>query len=308
MPWWRAPVTVAVVLAFAGALGGCAADPRRAPPPDAWIDRAPGPPEIFTYVISGYDLPTMEPAPGLPTVGPGFDLDGKTSVENGPGTCEDTRADFVSIRREPGVDNQLFSLSGYLDFAFGGHFAHSVSAFVEERRVVAIRVRDVNDPLEDPEVSVDVVVVEPTSCADGRCTRGPRPGDEWLEVEPVANRIPAAIENERLRVALGDREIVFQPAPIAGMPRSSMSLTLHDAILSAVVGPDQLDEATLGGSISVGQVVEAGEQRNPGTAEIARALLQDFADLRPSPTDPAACEMISAGFWFEVVGGQVIRD
>ena len=283
---------------------GLGPDARDAARGDSATDVGPAPSEL-TFVLGDYDLPSL---PGGPTFdeAPGLNLDGRVSLDGSGSTCEDYTIDLRSPRGDVGVDNQLVaSLASLFESLFGsGTLEEQLDGDVASgERLIAVQVRDLDDWIDDTSVTVDLFLVAPEGCADVCAPDGGVVSVEgrWIRRgEVIASDLDGEIVDGRLRVAIESFPMSFPsggPAPLV--------LTIRRAILEADVTPTALEGGVIAGGFVLEETVDALERIMPGIGETARGILRDYADLKPSATDPTYCDELSAGMGFTAPRGTV---
>ncbi|MFN7699870.1 MAG: hypothetical protein ACK6CU_30780 [Deltaproteobacteria bacterium] len=270
------------------------------PRSDSALDAGPTPPSIL-YVVAAYDVPSMPRGP-RGDIAPGLNLDGRISSGGGADTCEDFASDLVSPTGEAGIDNELVgSLNGLISGFIAGY---DLQAALDEdvasgRRLLAIRLDDLDSFIDDDDVRVDLLLVRPEGCASGVCPPPGgvvSPGARWSRVEvPLATALPGAIVGGRLRVLVADLPLTFDAAGV------SATMTI-EGVLEADVSAAGLDEGVIAGGIAIDELVDVFETVMPGIGETARGVLEGISDLKPSP-DPWVCEQVSAGMGITAVPG-----
>ncbi len=279
-------------------VGGRDATPRL----DAAIDAGPTPDTIM-YVVASYDMPDAPRGPRMDEA-PGLNLDGRVSIEGGAGTCEDFIGDLVSPFGERGVDNQLVgSLNGLLAGFVSDYDLQRVldDDVATGRRLLAIRVNDLDSFVEDADVRVDLLLVRTVGCASDACPPPGgvvTPGATWSRVHvPLASGLPGEVVGGRLRVLLEDFPLVFDAGGV------EVTMRIRESVLEGDVSATGLDHGVIAGGVAVDDLVFLAETIMPGIGETARGILIELADLRPSPADPLACTQLSAGLGVTAVPG-----
>ena len=262
-------------------------------------------PVDMTYIVGEISIPSM-PDGTMPGTTPGFNLDGKVSVEGGAGNCEDFIQDYVNEQGETGVDNQLVgSLIGLLS---GFVTDLDVQATVDEQistgaLLLAMRVNGINSFENDSSVTLDLFLVDPAGCAMSPCapTGGTVSADQmWaMQAGPaLATGLSATIEGGVLSGGPLDLPLSFEAS---GM---TINLTIRDARVGGDISADGLANGNIGGELRIEDIIMLAEMIMPGIGDVARGILQESADLSPS-SDPMVCDSISAGIGFSAVPGAV---
>lgn len=263
-------------------------------------------PISVTYIVDTITIPPTPTGPMM-NIAPGFNLDGKVSVESATGdTCEDLIGDFTSPTGETGVDNQLVgSLIGALE---GFVRDLDVQAQVDEQiasgsLLLAIRVNDIESFETDPDgVTLDLFLVKQADCMMDTCPvmGGVMADQNWVQrAMPLATGLRADIEGGELRGSVPALPLSFEASG------TNITLTISDATVGGDITADRMTNAAIGGEIRVEDVVMLADMIMSGLGETARGLLAMYADLSPSAADPQTCESISAGLSFTAVEGNV---
>jgi len=258
--------------------------------------------------MSGYDVPMMIVGVAGSEVAPGLDLDGIVSIGDGEGSCERGSFDVTSPRGERGVDNTLV-------VTLQGLFAGFIRDFDLDRaledqlrsgeRVVAIRVRELEDERDDANVRVDVLLVRPDDCASDVCAPGAIGlGRRWRERDDseIAFDLPARVTGGRLRT---DAFVWSLPFPIGD--GATQEVAMRTVLIDADLRGDTLENGALGGRLFVDDLVAFAELLMPGVGETARGIFEGDADLEPNATDPSRCAAMSAGLGFSAVRGELLE-
>ncbi len=272
------------------------------PRPDSAVDAGPTPSTI-TYVIDTYDLPDAPRGPRSDEA-PGLDLDGRVSDGTSSSTCEDFQPDLVSPLGELGVDNQLVAslhglLSGFIvDFDLQATLDEDIAS---GRRLLAIRLTELDSFVDDGAVRVELFLVKPEGCTRDVCAPPGgvvSPDALWIMgLVPIGGGL-GEISGGRLHIVT-DFPLDFEAS---GM---TITITIQDAILEADVSPLGLDNGVVAGGLRVDDIVFLADTIMPGIGETARGILQDLADLDPSASDPLLCDEISAGLGMTAVPGRL---
>jgi hypothetical protein len=272
--------------------------------PDAYVVTME--PVTTTYIVGTITIPP-EPTGPMMNIAPGFNLDGKVSVESSTGaTCEDLVGDYISPTGETGVDNQLVgilisTLSGFVS-------GLDVQAQVNEQiasgsLLLAIRVNDIESYENDPDgVTLDLFLVKQADCAMDTCPvmGGVMAGQRWTQrAMPLATGLPANIRGGMLRGSVPSLPLSFEASG------RTITLTISDATVGGDITATSMTNAAIGGEIRIDDVVRLADMIMPGIGETARGLLVMYADLSPSSADPLVCESISAGLSFTAVNGTI---
>lgn len=220
-------------------------------------------------------------------VAPGFDLDGRVSGDADGAGC--FHADLVDPQGVEGVDNQLAVLSTDLEGLVGDAIDGLVAGAIRDGQLLlVVRVRGVDDPLDDDAVEVTVTraMGRPLVGTDGRLL-----AEQTLELHATADErwIGGAIRDGVVETEAA--EIVLRVEILA----TRFDLVLHDARV-------RLDPAAesglLGGGTPIADLVALIESTDEETLKsVAPDILAYAADLRPG-TD-GACADLSVGLTFE---------
>jgi hypothetical protein len=260
-------------------------------------------PVSTTYIVDTITIPAAPTGPMM-NQAPGFNLDGKVSVEGGTGNCEDGIGDYVS-GSETGIDNQLV---GVLISTLQGFISDlDVQAQVDEQiasgsLILAIRVNDINSYTTDESVTLDLFLVKQADCTMDTCpvTGGVMSGQDWVQrATPLATGLAASIEGGTLMGNVPELPLSFEASG------ETITLTIRDATVGGDITATGMTNAAIGGELRIDDVVALAEMIMAGIGETARGLLVMYADLSPQSADPLTCDSISAGLAFTAVTGNV---
>jgi len=264
-------------------------------------------PVTVTYIV---DTITIPPGPtgAMMNITPGFNLDGKVSVEGGAGNCEDAIGDYNSPSGETGVDNQLVGVLLGVLVGFLGDL--DVQATVDEQistgsLLLAVEVNDIESFENDPDgVTLDLFLVDPAGCAMSPCPPmggAVAGGASWVQQAgmPLATGLRATIVDGVLTGGPIDLPLSFEASG------TMITLTIRDAGAGGGKGGTGMGTGPIGGGLRVADAAMPAEGIMPGIGETARGLLEMYADLSPSTADPLLCDSISAGIAFTAVEGTV---
>ncbi|MBX7196126.1 MAG: hypothetical protein K1X94_28985 [Sandaracinaceae bacterium] len=272
---------------------------------DAAIDAGPTPASVV-FVLQSIDVPNAPTGPMM-NIAPGLDLDGRVSDGTGTATCEDYAVDFVSPSGTTGVDNQLVgNLIPLIDAVASGFDvqAQIAAQVADGTLLVAVRVHDLDDALDDASVLVDVFLVKPADCAADVCP--PAGGvvsaaEHWLDRGmPIATSAPGSLAGGRLRAQISSFAVTVDVP--GGVP---FPIVLRDAVLEADFSLFGLDDVSIAGGLTIDELVAYFESVMPGIGETARGILEDSADLKPGAGTPMVCERISGGMGAVGVPGTI---
>ncbi len=233
----------------------------------------------------------------------GLDLDGRESAGDLDTTdCRDRHADRRSPSAVEGVDNQLvaevvpFILeNGAVPEDFSPETGFDARIFSGER-LHALRVGELDDLVDDPDVRVEILVVERLGCGGALCPLGEvSERDVFVDrAMPVANG-RGAIRGGRLRFTI----------PSYPLDGPTLTTALHDVVLDVAIDEHHLDGVIAGGIDIAEQVALARSIMSlpidPSGDDGLWTLYRRFSDLSPSPSDPSICDRISAGLELEAV-------
>ncbi len=283
----------ASVLVFTLALAGCGTSPtplRDAGPVDA-TDRT----EVarsMSFLLTHFEHTRTPSADGTVI---GVDLDDRVSAGDAEAAdCRDRHADRRSPLGVDGVDNQV--LAGFFPYAIehgwlrsGEPEATFDESIASGARLHVVRVGELEDLVDDPEVRVEILVVARPDCEVATCPLGElREGEVFVErAMPLAD-VRGAIVDGRLRFSLASYLVDDEATP------------LHDAILDLVIGERGLS-GVIGGGLDIQEINDLNARITPHPPPVESSLLWDFSDLAPSATDPSRCEQISMALELEAV-------
>lgn len=261
-------------------------------------------PVSTTYIVDTITIPAAPTGPMM-NQAPGFNLDGKVSVEGGTGNCEDAIGDYTSPSGETGIDNQLV---GVLISTLQGFISDlDVQAQVNDQiasgsLILAIRVNDINSYTSDDSVTLDLFLVKQADCTMDTCpvTGSIMSGQDWVQrAMPLAMALPATIEGGTLTGNVSALPLSFEASG------ETITLTIRDATVGGDITATGMTNAAIGGELRIDDVVMLAEMIMPGIGETARGLLVMYADLSPQSADPLTCDSISAGLAFTAVTGNI---
>ena len=264
-------------------------------------------PVSVTYIVDTITIPPS-PTGAMMNITPGFNLDGKVSVEGGAGNCEDAIGDYNSPSGETGIDNQLV---GILISTLMGFISDlDVQATVEEQiasgsLLLAVQVNDIESFENDPDgVTLDLFLVDPAGCAMSPCPPmggAVSGGASWVRQAgmPLASGLSATITDGVLNGGPVDLPLSFEASG------TSITLTIRDATVGGDISETAMENGAIGGELRIDDVVMLAEMIMPGIGETARGLLEMYGDLSPTTADPLLCDSISAGIAFTAVEGTV---
>jgi hypothetical protein len=154
-----------------------------------------------------------------------------------------------------------------------------------------LRIGDLDDLVDDPDVRVELLVVRRLGCADV-CPLGEvHEGDLFVERETPLADVRGAITSGRLRFGL-EWYLVYGP---------TIGPSLHDVIVDVAIDGHGL-EGLIGGGVDIDQLISwALPPPIGGYSDAKYEFLRRFSDLSPSPRDPSICDHISAGLELEAV-------
>jgi len=289
------------VLVLAAGLAVCACEePLMAPDGnlhDASVADADEPREVprsATFLITHLELARGPDEAGAVV---GVDLDARVSPGDAMATdCRDRHADRRSPLGTEGVDNQLVVTLVPLILEFTElDLANGFDAPIESgERLHAIRVTELDDLANDPDVEVEVLVVERLRCFGGVCPPGEIVvGDLFVDRRmPIVSDLPGAIVEGRLRFEL--------PTFAAAGP---IGILLREVVVEVAV-----DEAGLEGVIAGAYAIEdvitfavSFSSIKPPDYTMLRMRLQGFSDLSASPSDASLCDALSSAMTVEAV-------
>lgn len=284
-------------LALAAVLAACGCDPPATMAPDASAPDADEPRELprsATFLITHLELAR---GPDADEAVAGLDLDARVSPGDAMAAdCRDRHADRRSPLGARGVDNQLVAgvVPRVLEFA-EVDLEHGYDAPIESgERLHAIRVTELDDLASDPDVQVEILVVERLRCFGGVCPPGEiREGDLFVDRRmPIAQELPGAIVEGRLRFEL--------PSFLASGP---IPVALGDAVIEVAI-----DEHGLAGVIAGAYAIEdvlrfadASMTIKPPDHTMLIAFFESVSDLSPREGDSSVCEAISSAMTMTAV-------
>lgn len=287
----------ASVLVFTLAIAGCGTSPtplRDVGPVDA-TERTEAA-RSLSFLLTHFGHPAGPFADGTVM---GVDLDERVSAGDAEaGDCRDRHPDRRSPLGVDGVDNQVFA--AILPYARerGGVITSDPQRASDEpilsgARLHVVRVGELDDLRDDPDVRVEILVVERPGCGGATCPLGEvTEGEVFVErARPIAD-VRGTIVDGRLRFSfasyLVDSEAIGTP--------------IHDARVDVAIDEHGL-EGAIGGGLDVDELVAWStrfmECIDGSCYEQSRELHRTFSDLSPSPLDPAICDRISVGLEVE---------
>jgi len=266
------------------------------------------PPGTYTYVVSRWSIPE----PGFTATAAGYNLD---SLNSGAGstaldaTCEELVEDYTSLR-DPGhvgVDNALGGLvptvEALLDPATcpsmdtdGCLDASLARAIADGDLLLLVELSGVDSFTHDEAVQVTVYEGAvpgggaPAVDGSGRLA----PGQTFDTASTLIGPMSGDIFDGRLRVRFAG------PLELPMTTSLLVPLRLDAPELRATVSPTTLDLGNVGATTTVDFLVAQAAAVMPDIEETVRAVLENVADIDPSP-DPAVCERVSSGYFFDAV-------
>ncbi len=304
----KVPALVSIAIAGSAMTLGCYGPSGNDAAVYCCNDESLGRPEPVsrTYIVAAFVIPDAPTGPMM-NITPGFNLDGKVSDGTAMNDCEDLDLDFVSPRRETGVDNQLVgSLLGQLTSVFTDL---DVQATVDARVasgsfLLAMRVNDINSYENDSSVTLDLFLVDPAGCDASPCAPmggTVSAGAMWrMQAGPaLATGLSATIEDSELSGGPLDLPLTLD---VRG---TTIDLTMRDARIGGHITATDLTDGGIGGALRVEDLVSSFEAIEPGLGETVRDLIAASADLTPSAADAQVCESVSAGIGFTAVEGTI---
>lgn len=296
-------LAVSALAAVAACAGPTDPDCPGCLPADEGLFRAQ---EGRAFLIRELTLP-----PATDDAAAGLDLDGIDSRAGSPApdaSCEEYTRDFDSRAATGlvGVDNGGEGLVRLLDReAEGSTQRAALDDAVRAGRIRwAMRIGAL--PAEGPsfDLPIEVFVVD---------------ADQPLETD--GDGLPAADQTLRARrvatVTASPSDVfafglVDAPSGLDVVDDDVLLLPFDDFRLGGVVVAPSADGRTLqgeiGGSFSAEAIAARGDEIMPGLGDTLRSLLENIADLEPTPADPTRCQRLSFGFAFDAVPVELVEE
>ncbi len=253
------------------------------PAPDTCVAPELGAPDTVLF-FRGITFARADEA----NVSAGFDLDGRVSDRGDFDSCR--KADFTSPDGTPGIDNQISELLPIIEMQTGGLRLDDVlqTAINNGQLLIALEVLDLDDPMNDPCVTVRLrpVVGMPLIGTDGRVLPG-----QTFDVSPDGE--VSTVEGARLV----DGVLEVGPAPVA-LPVQILDarFTLHveDARMRLERQDDGSWQGALGGGISVAEMIQVAQGLTipSDLMGAVNLVLRTNADL--ARDESGDCQQISA--------------
>lgn len=328
-------------LALAALLASCG--PAGSPPVDGSRDaREAGPtgPRVLTFVI---DQLSIDPTDSPDVPHSGFNLDDLYSIDVDPLGC--THPDYYSLYdndqhcaavtnerctvpagcnpMDPGcvggVDNQLATLANTLQTAASVDIRATVSDAVRQNRLaLLVRVRDVNDLMNDPSVDVSIYRGYPTFGSD--CSNV-LPGREYaidsasvtggtdIDSNPTL-RFPGSIVAGRLRIRATNSARSFElPLSLRGL---ALQFPTRAIQLRANIANDGLSNGSFGGWVKGDDLITPCLHCGLDYLNVVRGVIGGLADIQldgvcdGSSLTPQTFGGISLGFGIHAVPAIIV--
>lgn len=287
-------------ISIACLLAGCETPPtplRDVGPIDATDRREV--PRSMSFLLTHFEHATGPAQDG--TVN-GLDLDDRVTIGD-PETrdCRDRHADRRSPRGEDGVDNQVVADVLPYVLAMGGELTGDPQTdydapIVSGERLHVVRVSDIDDPSDDPDVRVEVLAVERPGCGGEACPLGEVAVDEvFLDRGMSLADVRGTITDGHVRFSLAS---YFVEGPSVPTP-------LHDVVVDLEIDAQGGANGALGGGLDIEEMVSHAAALmpiiDPSGYDAYYERLRQFSDLSPSASDPTICDRVSMAFELEAV-------
>ncbi len=252
-----------------------------------------GPPQTYAYLVDhiAFD-PVVDGSRAQ-----GFNLD--NVVSTGGSACNE-RQDLDGLYGETGVDNQLAMLIPALETQLSGqHVSDLVQNDIASGDFILIfELTDVNSFVTDGQVGVRIyrMMLNETDRARYRqdvTNMRPAAGLVFARTTPVVTVETGRIQNGRLQVSFPNLAIPLMS------PSINFTLNIRNGLFGARVTATGLQQATLGGMLSVSEVV-AGIP--PNIREQFRSIVEGAADLSPLS---GMCQSLSMGVGISTVAASI---
>ncbi len=238
-------------------------------------DDSSEPSPTYTFVLDSIGVPPTA-AGGQ---APGFDLDDQATHSIGGDACQDRHLDFISPTGQPGVDNQFVGsvIDIVRDFVPSFSPQRALQAEMQRGRLLlGVRLRDVDDLVNDDDIALDLIVVRPSSCEEDLCplTTSIAATEGWrVHNEDVTSEVRGSISNGRLMVYAETLPVSFPVDDIL------VDLTIHHASFAADITSAGLRNGAFGGAVEIEETVALANSLRSGTGGLVRATLQNSADV-----------------------------
>lgn len=228
----------------------------------------------------------------------GLDLDGRVSAGDAMASdCRDRHPDRESPLGATGVDNQLVVglVPMLLELVPDIDWENDLDQTIDSGESLhAIRVTELDDVANDPDVRVEVLVVARPGCTDAMCPPGEiHAGDVFVDRgTPIASDLAGAVVDGHLRFTM----------PRFAWISPTIPFDLADGVIDVAVDDDGL-EGVIAGAYAIQTLLDLADQLMPSIMPPDHTMLrmhfQTFSDLLPSPEDASVCDAISTGMSVE---------
>lgn len=230
----------------------------------------------------------------------GLDLDDRVSPGDAAATdCRDRHPDRRSPLGVEGVDSQVAAAVLPYVLEIGVLTEDPATVFDEPiasgLRLHVVRVGELDDLVDDPDVRVEVLAVERPGCGGATCPLGAlEEGEVFVDRGMRIADVRGAIVGGRLRFSLASYLV---DSVTIGTP-------MHDVRVDVALGEHGLTGVMAGG-LDVGELVGWSTRFmtfvDPSGYDMYYELYWRFSDLSPSTADASICDRLSVAFEVEAV-------
>jgi hypothetical protein len=229
---------------------------------------------------------------------PGFDLDGRTSLEGEAESCG--YGDFVDPEGRPGIDNRLATLVPLFELAGIGAAEGLIQGAIKDGGlIIMFQVDGVDDLVNDPEVTLMLRAGTgvPLLGTDGLLLAG-----QTFDLHPESPDSQAPVARITDGVLEAGPFTARLPVQVFGV---SYVLTMHEARIRARwTDEGGLVDGVLGGAVPYAELLEVGRLAAMDDASVLPAIELIFGGaLDMNPDAGGNCTRISGAFRFTAVSG-----